>query len=127
MKGLKESGKWQYFLEGREVTEEAYKEAFPDRPMAKSGRCSLRGWSRPIQSDALAVHPSDIAAVMERNRARDLHVEYNPEDGRPILTSREERRKLMKIEKMHDRNGGYGDDHNTPKEPEAPPDIHPEL
>ncbi len=100
----------RYFIDRKEVTKEEWDAAFPPKPMAANGECSLRGWSRPIESDALAVHPRQIAAVMERNRQRGLNIQYNPKDGRPILTSREERRKLMAVEGVHDNNGGYGDD-----------------
>ena len=125
MKGLKEDGKWQYFIDGEEVSREIYEETFPDKPMAKNGQCSLRGWSKPILSDALAVHPSQIPEVMERNKKAGLPpIEYESTYGRPILTSREMRRKLMKVSKVHDNQGGYGDDHHVAeKKPASDPAI----
>lgn len=120
MRGLKEEGRWKYYLDGKEVSAEEYDAAFPDKPMARAGKCSLVGWSKPILSDALAVHPKQIGQVMERNKKRGLHVEYETEYGRPILKSREERRKLMEISGVHDKQGGYGDDtkNKTTKEPD---------
>ncbi len=71
------------------------------------------GW-KPLASDALAVHPAQIEEVMERNRRHGLYTEYDKE-GRPVLKSRDERRRLMHVEseamgkKIVDHNGGYGD------------------
>lgn len=67
-----------------------------------------RPWSKKIESDALAVHPDQIAEVVERNRKHGLHIHYLP-DGRPVLEDRAQRRRLMKVEGVHDRRGGYGD------------------
>lgn len=103
-----------YFVDGKMVTEEVFRKAFPPQPMAANGRCSLVGWSKPLVNDALAVHPTQIAEAMERNAKRGLHVQYNA-DGCPILTSQEERRQLIEIENtcipggVRDNNGGYGD------------------
>jgi hypothetical protein len=97
--------KKRYYLDGREVTGEAFHEAFPDRPMGAQSLCS---WKRPILSEALAVHPSQIAAVMERNRARGLHVHYDSE-GRPELHDRGQRKALCEIERVFDKDGGYSD------------------
>lgn len=121
MKGPKESGKWKYYLDGKEVSKEEHDLAVPDKPLAEAGKCSLRGWSRPIESDAMAVHPKQIAEVMERNKRHGLTCEYNTEDGRPILTSREQRRQLMKIEGFHDNSGSFGDEtgNSTTKPPDA--------
>lgn len=68
-----------------------------------------RPWTKPIESDALAVHPKQIKTVMERNARHGLHINYDPTDGRPLLQDRDQRRRLMKIEGCHDNNGGYGD------------------
>ncbi len=95
-----------------QVQAEEFKALFPDRPVADSNGSTFGGtWRRPIQSDALAVHPRQIPEVMERNRRHGLHIEYNPEDGRPILADRGQRRDLMRIEGCHDNDGCYGDDH----------------
>jgi hypothetical protein len=69
----------------------------------------LIAWHKPIESDALAVHPKQIQEAMARNARHGLYIDYNPADGRPILRDRDQRRRLMKIEKCHDNSGGYGD------------------
>lgn len=111
--------KTRYLLDGEEVTKEVFDLAFPDKKIADNGECSLTGWARPIKSDAMAVHPEQIGEVIDRNRKHGLHIEYLP-DGRPKLTSREQRKQLMRIEGFHDNNGGYGDDtgKTTSKAPE---------
>lgn len=66
----------------------------------------------PMKSDAMAVHPDDIPAALERNKRHGVAgVTYDPKDGRAILADRGARRDLMKLEGVHDKNGGYGDDH----------------
>lgn len=66
----------------------------------------------PMLSDAMAVHPDQIPAAMKRNKAHGLgNIEYEPSTGRPILKDRGMRRDLMKLECVHDKHGGYGDDH----------------
>ena len=68
------------------------------------------GW--PLYSDALACHPSQIPAIMERNKQHGVKgVSYDPQDGRAILADRGARRDLMRLEGVHDHEGGYGDDH----------------
>lgn len=63
----------------------------------------------PVLSDALAVHPKQLEQVRERNKRHGLgHIEYLP-DGRPVLKDRGMRRDLMRLEKVHDKHGGYGD------------------
>lgn len=106
-----EGAKQRYYLDGREVTKAEFKKAFPDRKVCDAGGDFITAWKRPIQSDAMAVHPDQIDEAMARNRKHGVFVEYNPEDGRPILRDRGQRRDLMRIEGFHDKHGGYGDDH----------------
>lgn len=112
--------KTRYLLNGKEVTKAEFDRAFPDKKMAANGECSLLGWHKPIASEAMAVHPEQIGEVMERNKKHGVHIEYLP-DGCPKLTSREQRRQLMRIEGYHDNNGGFGDDtgKTTSKAPES--------
>lgn len=80
---------------------------------------STWGTAAPIHSEAMAVHPDQIPAVMERNKKHGLgHIRYD-RHGAPILTDRAMRRDLMRLEGLHDRSGGYGDDHATAS-PQAP-------
>lgn len=65
----------------------------------------------PIASEAMAVHPDQIHDVLKRNKKHGLgNIEYD-RTGRPILKDRGMRRDLMKLECVHDKHGGYGDDH----------------
>lgn len=97
----------RYFIDRNEVTKAEFDAAFPPKPLGDGS--GLIGWHQPIESDALAVHPNQIVEVMERNKKHGLEIEYRADDGRPILTSREQRRKLMRIEGVHDLQGGYSD------------------
>lgn len=100
----------RYCLDGVQVSKEEFDLAVPNAPPAQEGDgMGNRPWAKPILSDALAVHPEQIEEVMERNRERGLEVEYEKEYGRPILKDRDQRRRLMEIEGVHDRDGGYGD------------------
>jgi hypothetical protein len=107
----------RYYLDNVEVTQEQWARALEESrpPTVAGGRPgdSFCGWHQPIASDALAVHPDQIPEVMERNRRHGLHVEYDGE-GRPLLVDRKQRRDLMHLEGVHDKDGGYGDDHSTP-------------
>lgn len=96
-----------FYLEGKEVTEAEYRRVFPE-PTPGLPMSSM-AWSRPQESDALAVHPSQVDEANERNRRRGCSVTYRRDDGRAIVPDRGERKKLLKIEGMHDRDGGYGD------------------
>lgn len=96
-----------YYVEGREVSEGEFDAAFPPREIGSPSGHST-AWSNGLCSDALAVHPKQIAQVMERNKRHGLHVEYDGV-GRPILKDRGQRRDLMRVERCHDNEGGYGD------------------
>jgi hypothetical protein len=53
--------------------------------------------ARPLKSDALAVHTSQIPEVMARNAKHGLHIRYD-RSGRPCFTDGSQRKKLMRIE-----------------------------
>lgn len=108
------TGRERYYIDAREVTREEFERTYQqersrlpviDEDPSVEGN---RPWSRPIHSDALAVHPEQIPEVMDRNARHGLHVHYD-NDGCPVLVSRDQRRRLMKIERCHDNQGGYGD------------------
>lgn len=52
---------------------------------------------KPLRSNALACHTSQIPAIMARNAKHGLQIKYD-RVGRPVITSEGERRKLMAIE-----------------------------
>lgn len=107
--------KTRYWIDGREVGGEEWYESLETersalpQPAPDDTQPGNRPWSKPILSDALAVHPDQIPEVMERNRKHGLEVEYEQEFGRPILKDRDQRRRLCRIEGVHDNQGGYGD------------------
>jgi hypothetical protein len=120
------NGKRTYEIDGQEVSKAEFDSAGNHiNHSAPLGVPMLAGntsscW--PMKSDAMAVHPKDIQKAMERNRKHGVYVEYDPEDGRAILPDQGAKRELMKIEKVHDKNGGYGTDHHiSERAPEVDP------
>ena len=92
----------RYYLDDREVTEEEFRGALPP---AKEIGVPLGGqpYVTPILSDAMAVHPSQIEASMERDRKAGVPTEYT-QDGRPIITSHHHQKALAKSLGLHNRN-----------------------
>ncbi len=105
-------GAKQFFVDDVEVTEEEFHATFPTRieDILASG---LLGHSAtktcwPMRSRALAVHPKQVDQANARNRRHGL-ASYYEKDGTAVLPTREERKKLNKLDAMHDNEGGYGD------------------
>lgn len=64
-----------------------------------------------MKSDALSCHPSQVKEIAERNRRHGVTgVSYLP-DGTCLIADRGARKALMALEGVHDKRGGYGDDH----------------
>lgn len=100
-------GRRRFYLDGKEVTEAEFDLAFP--PQKITGPFmgpAASGW--PILSEALAVHPSQVAEAQESARARGVPTQFLP-DGRAVLRDRDHRRRYLKAYGFFDRNGGYGD------------------
>jgi hypothetical protein len=114
-------GKEIFKVDGKECSEEEYERLFAEETakLPQVGDdASMEGnrpWAKPIKSDALAVHPAQIGEAMDRNARHGLHVDYDQNDGRPILKDRDQRRRLMEVEskamgrKIVDHDGGYSD------------------
>jgi hypothetical protein len=94
----------EYLIDGQVVSREEFDAAFPDQEGVPGGTPSA---GYPIRSDAMAVHRDQIPEAVARNRRHGLEVQYERSTGRPILHSQVEKRKLMKIEKFHDKNAYY--------------------
>jgi putative FmdB family regulatory protein len=62
----------------------------------------------PLLSDAMAVHPDQIAEATSANRRNGTNVGYTP-DGRAIFESRAQRKAHCQAYGYHDNSGGYGD------------------
>ena len=60
------------------------------------------GW--PINSDAMAVSPTQISTATEHARARGVLTDFDRK-GRPILTSPAHRKRYMKSRGFFDRDG----------------------
>ncbi len=73
----------RYFLEDVAVSREEFFCAFP--PVESAGGDGLVSF-RPLASDALAVHPSQIAEAVEDARRKGVPTEFLP-DGRPVFLS----------------------------------------
>lgn len=61
-----------------------------------------------FESEALACDPSQVAEMNERNKNNGVGARYDPE-GMCHIPDRADRKKLLKLEGMHDKSAGYGD------------------
>jgi hypothetical protein len=94
-----------YFVDGKEVTEAEFWAAAP--VVQEFSGDSLIGW-KPIESDALGVHPSQINEAREDAIKKGVPTDFTP-TGEPILRTREHRKKYMQAYGFYDRDAGYGD------------------
>lgn len=69
------------------------------------GHSNGSGW--PMVSEALACDPRQVKQHQERARRHGINVTYRP-DGCVEIPDRGERKKLLKLEKMHDNNSFTG-------------------
>lgn len=101
--------KANYWIDGREVTKDAFDRAFPpvkEEPGEHAGS-SLVGF-KPIQSEALAVHPRQVAGAREDAIKKGVPTDFLP-DGRPVLRTRQHRAEYLRAYGFFDRDAGYGD------------------
>lgn len=49
-------------------------------------KLGIEAWVRPIKSDALAVHPKQVAEAREDAKRKGVPTEFT-QDGRPLFTS----------------------------------------
>jgi hypothetical protein len=81
-------------------------------PKRSTGRAGKRGgldkW-RGFKSNALAVHPKQVAAANARAKRHGISAHYDKK-GTVHVGSRREHEKLLKLEGMHcNEDGGKGD------------------
>lgn len=101
------NGVARYFLGHKEVTEAQYRAEYPaPTEHGIPGGMPLKGW--PIISDALAVHPKQVAEHEALCRSKGVPTQ-TLKDGRVILRDRAHRKQYLKAFNYHDRNGSYGD------------------
>ncbi len=97
----------RYEIDGKEVTEKEWRKAFPLRDHSVGAGEGLIGW-KPLVSDGLAVHPKQVKEAIEDARKKGVPVDFLP-DGRPVFTSREQRKNYMRAYGFFDKHAGYGD------------------
>lgn len=107
------SGKPSYQLDGKQVSQAEFDAAFPSK-MEELLACGNMlpshqpgCWPMP-GSEALAVHPEQVAEATEDARKKVVPTEFDRQ-GRPILRDRGHRRDYLRAYSMRDRDGGYGD------------------
>jgi hypothetical protein len=93
-----------YEVMGQLLTEQEFDEQFTPRPRAGD---SFVAW-KPLASDGLAVHPSQVKEATEDAKKKGVPTEFMP-DGRPVFTSREQRKRYCQMYGFFDKSGGYGD------------------
>ena len=72
----------------------------------------LHGDIWPMASVAAGVSPEEVPEMMKYDREKGIPTEYT-NDGDPVFTSREHRKRYCEAHELFDRNAGYGDP--TPK------------
>lgn len=101
------NGPTNWYVNDVEVTEEEYNRRFPPKEIGVPMAASPAIWQGHT-SLALSVHPDQVAEATARNMRHGIRVHYD-EEGTAHIPDRAERKKLLKLEGMHDNNGGYGD------------------
>jgi hypothetical protein len=100
----------RYFVNDVEVTESEFATAFPPKDLSAGDEVlvdSTSAW-RDFKSEALAVHPDQVPAANERSKRHNLGVVYD-KHGFARIPDRAARKRLMRLEGVHDNHGGYGD------------------
>ncbi len=112
MKGritYRRDGTAEYRVGNKEVSKEEFDQSFKAKEIGCTRGHTSSCW--PMNSDAMGCHPDQIPEIMERNKRHGITgVSYAP-DGTAILADRGARKNLMALEGVHDKSGGYGDDH----------------
>lgn len=93
-----------YWLDGNEVTKAEFDRAFPDVNDTGPGAGSSFVGFRPLESEALAVHPDQIPEAIESAKRHGVPTEFTP-SGLPIFTSSRHFRNYAK--KYGFRHKGY--------------------
>lgn len=100
-------GNGTYTLNGVEVTKAEFDAAFPPKELGVPSAAAPSCW--PMTSEALAVHPDQVAEANARNKRHGVNATYEPGTGMCLIPDRGERKRLLKLEGFKDRSGGYGD------------------
>jgi hypothetical protein len=116
-RALGPDGEWVYttvfLVEGKEVAQDEYERLWLEhQPLVREVHEIIprKGRKRayPYASQAMAVHPDQIARAIEIDKKRGAPATDYTKTGEPILTSRGHRRQFLKAHRMHDRNSYTG-------------------
>lgn len=102
-----------YKINRQEVTEEEFHQLALKAAEKRGGGMGVPGtrsksaW--PFESDAMGVHPAQVAEAEAYAARCGCPTHYNPVTGNPEVQNPEHRNALMKINGLADRDAGYGD------------------
>jgi hypothetical protein len=99
------TGEWEEFespADGREII--AREELPPGRDVQRCGNA----WSKPWVSEALSVHPKQVAEFNEAAKRNNTGAFYR-QDGKLVCESRGARARECRARGVFDKQGGYGD------------------
>jgi hypothetical protein len=101
----------KYRINGKEVTERVWRRR--KGVGFKPGQVSLGtvaySGSKPLESLALSCHPDQVAEYNEAARKEGLTGISWDARGRCSITSRGDRKAWLRVQGLHDNEGGYGD------------------
>lgn len=95
----------RYFLDGKQVSKRVFEKAFPPKPMAAGGECSLSSVPANV-SNSLAVHPKRAREFQEDAKKKGCPTEFKA-DGSPVFTSRAHQAKYCKLYGFRPRSSYY--------------------
>lgn len=98
----------RYYEGDKEITREEYEGKFPSRLDLNSPPGGQRPGCWPMLSDAMGVHPNQIAEAYQDSLRRGVPTDFH-QDGRPIFTDQAHRKAYAKAYGYRDRNACYGD------------------
>ena len=86
-----------YFIDGNEVSKEAFEVDFPPQPIISAlGDGSRAPEFVPIHSEALGYHPRQIPEAQAHFKKLGIGDTHIDKMGRPVLRDRQHRRRVLK-------------------------------
>lgn len=101
-----------YFIDGKPVSKRKFDATIKPPPVVRKLRTRRMANSTakscwPIKSDALAVHPVDVAAAEADAKRKGVPTEFLP-DGRPVIRSSEHQKRYIKAYRFFNRKDYSG-------------------
>lgn len=93
---------YTYFVDGKEVAQEEYEAAFPDKPITPFG--IEANWRQPVDSFAAGCHPKRAKEFEAYMAKQGVPTDFTTNRGRPIFTSRAHQLKALKALQMHNQD-----------------------